>query len=365
MRNRELIQLCAGRYYQGQNVISKLGQEALCLGKRALIVADTGVWDKVKEKICKNLDKAEVSYWVYLFSGHCCPSNYNNAAKLGIDNNAELVIGVGGGRALDTAKVTSDKLEIRDINIPTSAATCACSAWLSVEYTDEGAFVGNYWTKYPPFAVIADTDFLVSDCPLRYNAAGIVDAMAKYPEICYNTKHPVVWEQNFFSHVAKEMAGETYNFFKTNGEKVVQQLSEGQGSQLVEDSICAALQMTGIISALACGGKQAAVSHVLYSYFCCNHPSIAKKYLHGELVGASLIYQHTVNGRQNDIAQLHRFLRTMDMPTCLTELGLSYSNDVADELFDFLRINLPVESDNELKRLRSYEDILFNGIFNL
>lgn len=49
--------------------------------------------------------------------------------------------------------------------------------------------------------------------------------------------------------------------------------------------ICAALQLTGLISAMACGGKQAAISHSLYSYFCTCRPEIRSRFLHGELVG--------------------------------------------------------------------------------
>ena len=58
------------------------------------------------------------------------------------------------------------------------------------------------------------------------------------------------------------------------------------------------LQVTGVISAMACGGKQAAVSHTLYSYFCCVHPELAAGFLHGELVGSTLVYQLAVNGAQ-------------------------------------------------------------------
>lgn len=205
-------------------------------------------------------------------------------------------MGVGGGRALDTAKIAADHMGVRAINVPTSAATCAASAWLAVEYTDEGAFVGNNWTRYPPFAVIAELDFIVRDCPARLCAAGIVDAMAKYPEISYNIQFSNQWEKNLFSQSAQLLSENTYRLLLEHGCETIEQLRAGKITPALEDCVCAALQVTGVISAMACGGKQAAVSHTLYSYFCCVHPELAAGFLHGELVGSTLVYQLAVNG---------------------------------------------------------------------
>ena len=335
MRNGNLIQLCSGRYYQGSGVLSHLGGDAVLLGRRALVVADAAVWPKVEARVLRSLEQSGVDTKVWLFSGHCCPGNVRSADHM-------------GGRA---------------ITVPTSAATCAASAWLAVEYTDEGAFVGNNWTRYPPFAVIAELDFIVRDCPARLCAAGIVDAMAKYPEISYNIQFSNQWEKNLFSQSAQLLSENTYRLLLEHGCETIEQLRAGKITPALEDCVCAALQVTGVISAMACGGKQAAVSHTLYSYFCCVHPELAAGFLHGELVGSTLVYQLAVNGAQKEEQEaLNRVLRALGMPTCLEELGLKETSEEADRIFAFLAERMPVETPKELQRLRGESDVLFHGL---
>ena len=115
--------------------------------------------------------------------------------------------------------------------------------------------MGNNWTRYPPFAVIAELDFIVRDCPARLYAAGIVDAMAKYPEISYNIQFSNQWEKNLFSQSAQLLSENTYRLLLEHGCETIEQLRAGKITPALEDCVCAALQVTGVISAMACGGK--------------------------------------------------------------------------------------------------------------
>ena len=69
MRSGTLIQLCAGRYYQGSGVLSHLGEDAALLGSRVWILADYQVWPKVEQAVTDVLARHGITWQVHLFSG--------------------------------------------------------------------------------------------------------------------------------------------------------------------------------------------------------------------------------------------------------------------------------------------------------
>jgi glycerol dehydrogenase len=362
MMEKRAVQISSGRYYQSSGALAVFPEEVRIHGDSVLIVADHRTYPKVRDRVESALQKAEIRFQIFWFDGFCSPCNYEAAAQAAQRMKASVVAGIGGGRVMDTAKIASDLSRVRSITIPTSAATCASTALLAVHYSDDGHFLGNYWPAYVPSATIADLDVIVSDCPTRYNAAGIIDAMAKFPEITYNMRYTKFWSGNLYSRIACSGAGETYRFLLESGRQVLDKMQSKTCDQQVENAVCAALSATGLISCLASGGKQAAISHCLYSFFCDCQPDLVRKFLHGELVGASLPYQLMVDGKEEKhAAELSEFLRKMDLPACLDDLGFRPDSAGLKKLYDYLQRKMPIESSSELEHLKMFETVLLHG----
>ena len=66
-------------------------------------------------------------------------ANVESLAQLEEVQVADLIIGVGGGQALDTTKMVAKKLGKSLVTIPTICSTCAAGTGLAVIYTEEHA----------------------------------------------------------------------------------------------------------------------------------------------------------------------------------------------------------------------------------
>ncbi len=87
------------------------------------------------------------------------------------------MLGIGGGKTLDTAKALAHFMNVPVAIAPTIASTDAPCSALSVIYTDEGEFDSYLMLPRNPNMVIVDTQ-IVAGAPARLLAAGIGDALA-------------------------------------------------------------------------------------------------------------------------------------------------------------------------------------------
>jgi uncharacterized oxidoreductase len=120
----------------------------------------------------------------FLFSGHCSHELVDSlVVRLapGKPDEAGLIVGLGGGSALDTAKALAVKLELPFAAIPTIASTCAAATPLSVWYTPEGKALGFEVFTRAADAVFVEPHIILAS-PAEYLKAGLADTLAKWYE---------------------------------------------------------------------------------------------------------------------------------------------------------------------------------------
>lgn len=115
-----------------------------------------------------------------MFRGHCSESDVQQlAAESGDDRS--VVIGVGGGALLDTAKALARRLGLPFVAVPTIAATCAAWTPLSVWYNDAGQALHYEIFDDANFMVLVEPEIILN-APQEYLLAGIGDTLAKWYE---------------------------------------------------------------------------------------------------------------------------------------------------------------------------------------
>jgi len=166
-----------GRYVQGQGTIRNLAEVLGQLGSRKpLILQDAVVAEVVEGPLSGIADALHVG-----FAGECSPTEIDRVSGLARDGGADAVVGVGGGKTLDTAKAVAHPAGLPLIIVPTVASSDAPTSSLSVVYNEEGIFLEFRFFGRNPDVVVVDTA-IVAKAPVRFLVAGIGDGLSTYFE---------------------------------------------------------------------------------------------------------------------------------------------------------------------------------------
>lgn len=177
-----------GRYVQGAGAFSVLGEETARMGSKALLICDPFVLDHLMPTVEAGLGSHLAAVPVR-FEGECSDEEIARLQALAEREGADVVVGIGGGKTLDTAKAVAHVLGTRIVIAPTLASTDAPCSALSVIYQPDGSFKRYLVLPHNPDTVLVDTEIVVR-APVRLLVAGMGDAFATWfeAEHCRSTR---------------------------------------------------------------------------------------------------------------------------------------------------------------------------------
>ncbi|MEE1380776.1 MAG: iron-containing alcohol dehydrogenase, partial [Collinsella aerofaciens] len=150
------------KYIQGPDELAKLGSYVEPLGAKALVIVTPSGKKRVGAKIEGGFAEAKAELLFEDFNGECSKGEVDRLVALARDNGCDIIVGVGGGKILDTAKAVAYYLESPVIICPTIASTDAPCSALSVLYTDDGQFDKYLFLKANPNIVLMDTTVIAA-----------------------------------------------------------------------------------------------------------------------------------------------------------------------------------------------------------
>jgi glycerol dehydrogenase len=310
------------KYVAEYDAADRLGELCKTFGTRAFIIGGPTALGVAGEKMERSLCNAGISYNLRRFKGVCSHRQIEVLIEEARNFSADMIVGVGGGKALDTSKAVAYHMNIPTITVPTIAATCAAWAPLSVLYTDDGCPLGGLDTYAPEF-VVCDYSILCKS-PMRYFSAGLGDSLAKWPELGIGEA-----EGNELYHAGIQVAKYIFDTCLEVGERLSGDVSQEELEENLRIATYIAIPLTGLTSELTSGvmGKSdlALVAHGV------DHALlvISKKthsYLHGERVTFGLIPHLLLNHATDEIIRdVMRFIYNLGLPLELSDLGLDES----------------------------------------
>src|SRR5262249_25041977 len=150
------------RYTQGKNATAALGMEITNLGLRgpALVVAGRSAQRLLAATWGSTFGEARIDHAVHSFGGECSLTEIERVKSAARQHKAQVIVGAGGGKVLDTARAAAADLGLPVVCCPTVASSDAPCSALSVIYTDEGVFHEYRFYRKNPDLVLVDTQVI-------------------------------------------------------------------------------------------------------------------------------------------------------------------------------------------------------------
>lgn len=310
--------IAPGRYVQGAGAIDVAGQFIAPLGKKVFVVWDQIVSDLIADRLEASLIEHSATLISFVFSGECSRGQVKIGTDLAKENAAEVIVGAGGGKAIDLAKAIASAVGARMVSLPTIASNDAPTSAATVYYTDEGVLDGwDVWSRNPDL-VIVDTE-VIARAPIRWLVSGIGDALATWFEAdaAYKGRRPA-FSGGVPTMTAMALARLCYDTLMDYGLEAKQDAE----NQVVTPALEKVIEANTLLSGLGWESGGLATAHTLgngLTILECTHP-----YSHGEKVSFGLATQLCLD---DDITpeERHRvvdFMIKVGLPVTFEEIGM-------------------------------------------
>ncbi len=219
-----------------------------------------------------------------------------------------LIIAVGGGRVIDTAKVVSYNLDIQFISVPTAASHDGIASSRASVVTDAG---NVSVAAQPPLAIVADTG-VIATAPHRLLAAGCADIIANYTAILdWELSHRLTGEA--ISEYALTLSKITAEILVNNADLV------SHNDETAAWIVVKALFSSGIAMSIAGSSRPASGGEHKFAHML--ERLVPDSALHGEACGLGTIIGMYFHG--GDWKGIRASLRRIGAPTTPKDLGIS------------------------------------------
>lgn len=253
------------------------------------------------------------------FGGHCSESEVQKLVALAGDS--QVVIGVGGGALLDTAKVVARRLNVPVVAIPTIAATCAAWTPLSVWYNDAGQALRYEIFNDANHLVLVEPRIILR-APQEYLLAGIGDTLAKWYEAVVLSPKPEALPLTVRLGINAALA--IRDVLLESSETALADWQRGELTQTFLDVVDAIIAGGGMVGGLGDRYTRVAAAHAVHNGLTTLPQT--DSFLHGTKVAYGILVQSALLGQDEVVEQLVKAFKRFNLPTRLAQLDVDITN---------------------------------------
>lgn len=312
------LTIAPAQVVRGEGVLERSGEMIARLGQRPLLVGGDRTL-AVVNPVLQSVKPQTLQFAQASYAPDCSEASLKVLHQAVVQHQADVIVGIGGGKALDAAKLLAHRCGLPIVTIPTSAATCAAWTALSNIYTDQGAFLYDVGLAKCPDLLILDYN-LVQTAPQRTLVAGIGDALAKWYEASVSSGHS---EQSLII-AAVQQARVLRDLLLQKSVAALQ----SPGSAVWREVVDATVLLAGVIGGLGGAQCRTVAAHAVHNGL--THLLQSHGTLHGEKVAYGILVQlrleEMIQGSvlaATSRQQLLNFYSEIGLPMSLTDLGLA------------------------------------------
>lgn len=268
---------------------------------------------------------------------------------------ADAIFAMGGGKVVDTCKMVAHNLGKPLYTFPTIASNCSPVSCISILYNDDGSFREIVQLHVPPAHCFIDTR-VIAEAPEVYLWAGIGDTIAKYYEVTFSMRGDSPAYAPVLGQAISCMCAEP---LLSHATAALADCRENRVSADLEHAALNIVVSTGLVSGLVGVDYNSALAHALF-YGLTTIPSVEHDHLHGEVVSYGVLVQLAMDGEDEELQKLLHLYRSLGLPTCLADLGLTLEGD-------FTEVLAATEVNQELRHVpyTVTQELIWNAIVKL
>jgi glycerol-1-phosphate dehydrogenase [NAD(P)+] len=287
-----------------------MSDRRISAGGHVAVVVGPGLGEEIAGKLAGQLPEAEVK--------HVDGGSVETAMALAKDLRGgfyDAIVGIGGGRTLDTAKYASSLSGLPLVAVATSLAHDGIASPVSSLYEDSGrkTSIGVQM----PIAVVVDLDYVGRSAP-EMRRSGVGDTLSNLSAIAD-------WRLAGRER-GEEVDGVAVTFAQTAALAILHRADSIDDTEFLM-ALADALVLSGLAMATAgssrpCSGSDHEIVHAIDHLF----PGTRN---HGELAGAASLFTTWLRGDEPMAAEINACLVRHGLPRTPHDLGLTEEQFVA------------------------------------
>lgn len=301
----------------GKDVL-KTGKDYLTkFGKKAVLLGDSFVMEMVGDDFSAYLNQEDFTIQKELFEGEASMDAIEHFTTLTKEAQADFMIGLGGGKTIDTVKAVAHNLQIPLVIIPTLASTDAPTSRMSVIYKEDGSLENYLFYGKNPDLVMVDSQ-VVANAPTRFLAAGFGDALSTWIEAR-------AIQRGFGKTILQAHQTLTALAIAEKCEEIIfrygKQALQANQAKIVTPALEYAIEANILMSGLGFESGGTCAVHPIQNAFLVLGKG--KNLMHGERVAFGILCQLMMEGVADE--EFNRYLDLLldlNLPTTLADQGL-------------------------------------------